>query len=101
MARGRAARVAYDPDVVLAFLDAHTTYEKYGKHGRTCRLINGHPVSQDVTSRSIRRWRAGTEGITRRGLVTVLRRIQVTLATFESWALDQGTNPFIRNKELY
>jgi hypothetical protein len=100
MARGRAARVAYDPAVVLAFLDAHTTYEKHGKHNRTCRLINGHPIPQDITARTIRRWRNSTEGITRRGLVTMLRKIHVTVGTFEEWALDQGRNPFIRNKEL-
>ncbi len=101
MAKGRAARIAYDPKVVLAFIDEHTTYERHGKHGRTQRLVNGYPIGQDITARTIRRWRTGTEGITRRGIVTFLRKVHVTVDTFESWALDRGLNPFIRNKETY
>ncbi len=96
MTRGRAARVAYDPKVVLAYINAHTKYERHGKHNRICRIVAGRAVSV-IEARTIRRWRH-TDGITRRGLVTFLRP-RVTVSAFENWALDQGTNPFIRNKE--
>ncbi len=99
MTRGRASRVAYNPKVALAYIDAHTTYERHGRHNRVCRLVAGRPVSV-IESRTIRRWKH-TEGITRRGLVTFLR-CRATLGAFEGWALDQGTNPFIRNnKEIH
>lgn len=100
MTYGRAARFAYDPKVIVAFLDHHTTRERCGTPTRMRRLINGKSITQDVDARTIRRWRQGRiEGATREAVKRIFRRTGLTLQEFHDWAEANNLDPVLRDTD--
>lgn len=100
MPRGRAARVAIDPETFISFIDTNTAVVTGGSPRRTRRLLNGIIVDQSNDGRMIRRWRSGTiEGITQPSAESFLSRYDLTLQDFVLWSLMAAREPFIRNNQ--
>jgi hypothetical protein len=98
MSRGRAARVAIDPETFLAYLDERTSTITAGSPRRTRRILNGHTIDQANDGRMLRRWRSGTiEGITQPAVERFLARYDLTFNDFTLWAATGGLRTFIRN----
>lgn len=83
---GRAARFAYNPLDVLAYV---VCLETVG--ART----SGY--TDDTTGRTIRRWR-GAKGVTRPALVKVLRCYNRSEGDFLAWAKSQDREVVTRNR---
>lgn len=87
--KGPASRFAYDPAVLVAYLDSHSTHNLGGFPQRRRHAINGTWVDSH-DARIIRRWRSGvTEGVTLKAASDLLDHYDLTLHTFESWAIAQ------------
>lgn len=96
--RGRAARVAVDPETFISFLDTNTAVVTGGSPRRTRRVLNGHTIDQANDGRMIRRWRSGRiEGITKQSAENFLGRYGLTLQDFVLWGMLAGRRTFIRN----
>lgn len=98
--RGRAARFAYSPLVLVAYLDEHTTYAL--EDSRRKRFINGHTLDQDTGARIIRRWRSGSyEGVTKAAAERMLSSVGLSLASFEDWAAAHHHTAIIRGTHTH
>lgn len=93
---GRAARFAFDPAVVVAFLDVHTTVKTDGVPRRKRRYINGLEVRKDNEARVIRRWRNHAEGATLQGVARLLLTFDLTVPQLVTWAESHGMKPVLR-----
>lgn len=100
MRKGPASRFAYDPAVLVAYLDAHSEYKEGGHPNRRRHYIHRVPVAAS-DARIIRRWRNGqTEGVTRGAAVAMLGRHRLSLTTFETWAAAQGRTAVNRGRAM-
>jgi hypothetical protein len=96
MTRGRAARVAIDAKVLVAFIDSHTEYRTDGNPRRRRRHINGVCLEQDNGARIIRRWRSQIEGVTPQAADRLLEQCKLSLNDLASWATEQGREYVLR-----
>ena len=104
---GQAARFAYDPKVLLGYLDVHTehrqTNNQHWHHAaladkvtaRTQKYINGYPVDDAIQGRIMRRWRSEVTGVTLGAADRMLMCYDLTLDQFEDWASDNGLAPVL------
>lgn len=98
--KGRAARVAVDPETFISFLDTNTAIVTGGSPRRTRRILNGHTIGQANDGRMIRRWRSGQiEGITKQSAENFLGRYGLTFQDFVLWAMLAGRQTHIRNND--
>lgn len=96
MSTGRASRFAFDPAVVVAFLEHHTTVVTSGVPRRRRRLINGRTVNRDHEARIIRRWRTVAEGLTMQGVAKMLLTFDLSVPDLQRWAAANGLKPVLR-----
>ncbi|MGZ6854890.1 MAG: hypothetical protein ACXVGC_12650 [Mycobacteriaceae bacterium] len=96
MTRGRAARVAVDAKVLVAFIDAHSEYRVDGNPRRRRHYINGVCLDQDNSARIIRRWRTKIEGVTPQAADRLLEQVNLSLNDLASWAQDEGRQYLLR-----
>ncbi len=97
MTTGCAARVAYNPQALVAFIDYHTQYVVTGSPRRRRRVVHGQPVSQAIDARTIRRWRSGAfDSVTQRSVSRVLTNFELSTHDFIDWATSHGVVPYIR-----
>lgn len=88
---GQAAKFAYNPEAVLAFLDSEAC-ARTGSRDRT-------KWSDAVHGRTVRRWRKA-KGITRAGLNSVLACYPgVGEDEFVAWAEANGYAAVLRNRK--
>lgn len=82
---GQAARFAYDPAVVVAFLDAYTA--RAAAIGlRPYTTLNAKRLFED-DARIIRRWRSGAiKGVTYHAVSSLLLRYDLKVRHMERWA---------------
>lgn len=98
MKRGKTAKFAFDPAVVVAFIDFHSAYAHIGVPTRTHHTINFVQVDAD-TARVLRRWRSGViEGVTRSGATRLFDKYYLTVPMFEQWADERKLIPVLRGQ---
>lgn len=93
---GRAAKFAFDPAVVVAFLDHHTVVKCDGVPRRTRRYINGREVRKDNEARIIRRWRNRAQGVTLAGAARMLLLFDLSVPLLVTWAEFHGMKLILR-----
>lgn len=96
MTRGRAARVAVDAKVLVAFLDAHSEYRIDGNPRRRRHYINDVCLDQDNSARIIRRWRTKITGVTPQAADRLLKQCNLSLQDLATWAFLQGREYLLR-----
>jgi len=95
---GPAARFAYDPAVLVAYLDVASGYLNGGNPRRRRLHINLRSVS-DSDRRVIRRWRSGKiAGVTADSATALLERYGLPIDLFVTWAQGQGCEPVLRGQ---
>lgn len=88
---GPTSRFAYDPTVVVRYLDDNSEYILSGEPTRRRRCINGIPVDPDTDARVIRRWRSGQiEGVTRKAADRLLTKFGLSAHDLELWSYENG-----------
>lgn len=88
---GPTSRFAYDPQILVQYLDAHADYLETGSPVRRKRVINRVPVEADTDARVIRRWRSGAiEGVTRKAADKLLTKFNLSTDGLEMWAYENA-----------
>lgn len=103
---GPASQFAYDPAVMIAYLDSLTEervqVQRVVRRGKPrdqrcmTKTLNGQRLNGPIDGRKIARWRGGMD-VTRRGATTLLEKYGLSCEGFERWAKRRKMNPILRS----